>query len=233
MALKDELYDACRAIYASQWEVTNKYVVPAPTDLRLGNHAGYFEQMTVLYADLNGSTNMVDKMIWEFSAEVYKAYLHCSAKIIKANDGVITAYDGDRIMAVFTGNGMESKAVRAAMKINYAIGHIVNPAMKPTYNTDFVVKHSIGIDKSPIRVARIGVKNDNDLVWVGRAANHAAKLTNIPIPELPIWISHDVFVGLDKNLITFPNGSNVWDVRKWTQMNEQLVYGTNAIIAFN
>jgi len=38
----------------------------------------------------------------------------------------------------------------------------------------------VGIDTSALFVARIGVRNDNDLVWVGRAANYAAKLTEIP-----------------------------------------------------
>ncbi len=30
---------------------------------------------------------------------LYKAYLHCAAKIISNEGGEITAYDGDRIMA--------------------------------------------------------------------------------------------------------------------------------------
>lgn len=233
MTFKEELFDSCRAIYASPWEVTNKTVVPEPSDLRLGNHAGYFEQMTVLYADLNGSTAMVDTKKWEFSAEVYKAYLHCAAKIIKANGGIITAYDGDRIMAVFTGDNMQTQAVRAAMKLNYAVINIVNPAMQPTWLPDYVVKHSIGIDTSPIRVARIGVKNDNDLVWIGRAANHAAKLTTIPVQESPIWISLDVFDKLDQSLKTYPAGNDIWDRRTWTGMDDRIVYGTNAIIAFD
>src|SRR5262245_50206608 len=37
---------------------------------------------------------------------------------------------------------------------------------------DYRVQHHIGIDTSPLFVARIGARNDNNLVWVGRDANY-------------------------------------------------------------
>jgi class 3 adenylate cyclase len=43
----------------------------------------------------------------------------------------------------------------------------------------YKVRHHLGIDTSSLFVSRIGVRNDNDLVWVGRAANYAAKLCAI------------------------------------------------------
>jgi class 3 adenylate cyclase len=129
------------------------------------------------YADLDGSTSLVDSCTWQFSAEVYKAYLRCAARIISNEGGAITAYDGDRLMAIFLGQTKNTQAVRAAMKIAYAVEQIINPALKAQYtNTNYTVAHSIGIDVSPIHAASIGVRGDNDLVWIGRAANHAAKL---------------------------------------------------------
>ena len=41
---------------------------------------------TVLYADPDGSTDMVDKYPWWFSAQVYKAYLRCAGKIIQTRE---------------------------------------------------------------------------------------------------------------------------------------------------
>jgi class 3 adenylate cyclase len=55
----------------------------------LGNKAIEFDTAVVLYADLDGSTTMVDTRIWQFSAEIYKTYLHCAAKIIKAQGGTL------------------------------------------------------------------------------------------------------------------------------------------------
>jgi class 3 adenylate cyclase len=71
--------------------------------VKLGNDAVKLSA-TVLYADLADSTKLVDGHTKQFSAEIYKTFLHCAAKIIRSEDGVITAYDGDRVMAVFIGD---------------------------------------------------------------------------------------------------------------------------------
>jgi len=86
-------------------------------------------EATVLYADLADSTDMVDANTSTFSAEVYKTFLHCSGKIIRSEGAEITAYDGDRIMAVFIGGQKNTSAVRAAMKINWAVKNIIQPAL--------------------------------------------------------------------------------------------------------
>jgi class 3 adenylate cyclase len=74
-------------------------------------------------------------------------------------------------MAVFIGDSKNTSAARAALKINWAVHKIVNPALLKTYTSSlYNLKHVIGVDTSSLLVARIGVRNDNDLVWVGRAA---------------------------------------------------------------
>jgi class 3 adenylate cyclase len=45
----------------------------------------------------------------------------------------------------------------------------------------YQLKHVIGIDSSSLFACRIGIRNDNDAVWVGRAANYAAKLSAITV----------------------------------------------------
>lgn len=224
MTLKEDIASDVANIFRSRWSVTDKTTIPDASDLALGNDAGHFQKMTVLYADLHGSTAMVDGESWTFSAEVYKAYLHCAAKIIKSEGGTITAYDGDRIMAVFIGDYKNTTAVRCALKINSAILDIVNPGMRAIYTSKtFFIRHTIGIDTSEIHVARIGVRNDNDLVWVGRAANHAAKLTAIDEPQYPLWITADVYHALADEA-KFCGEKNMWVQRKWTPMNDAEIY---------
>ena len=187
MGLKDELLAEVKRTFAAAWEEQTTTSVPAPEDLRLNaNHAKNLDMATVLYADLDGSTDMVDGCSWQFSAEVYKSYLRCAAQVIRSEGGSITAYDGDRIMAVYTGDYKNTKAVRTALKINYAVHHIVRPALKAQYaNSTFQLNHVVGIDSTQLRTARIGARGDNDLVWIGRAANYAAKLTTLS--GTPIW----------------------------------------------
>ncbi|WP_246777033.1 hypothetical protein [Microvirga sp. VF16] len=49
---------------------------------------------------MSGSTSFVHDDTWTLSAEIYKTYLYCAARIVRAEGGAITSYDGDRIMGV-------------------------------------------------------------------------------------------------------------------------------------
>src|SRR5438445_9095791 len=100
MTLKDEITSSVRAIFGDQWSTREGRVVPEADDVGLGNDAILLKG-TVLYADLSGSTSMVDRYKPHFSAKIYKAYLYSTAKVIRSEGGEIVAYDGDRVMAVF------------------------------------------------------------------------------------------------------------------------------------
>ncbi len=173
---------------------------------------------------MTGSTKLVDGHIPQFAAEIYKTYLVCAARIIKAKGGKITAYDGDRIMAVFEGDYKNSAAAEAALKINFAVPKIINPAMLKVYTSQtFRLRHRVGIDTSPLFIARIGVRNDNDLVWVGRAANHAAKMTEIA-EDNTVFVSEAVFKKLSDNSKLSKDGTLMWETRTWPQMGGIPIY---------
>jgi len=73
MGLKADLTAEAKTILTGVWEEEVTTKVPAPEDLLLNtNHAKHLESATVLYADLDGSTNMVDGFKWWFAAEIYK-----------------------------------------------------------------------------------------------------------------------------------------------------------------
>ena len=222
MSLKEDLQAEVAQIYAAEWEENKTAAVPAPEDIRLNSHAKNLQTATVLYADLDGSTNMVDKFHWWFSAEIYQTYLRCAARVIRSNDGVITSYDGDRVMAIYTGDFKNTNAVRSALQINWALHYILRPAIKARYtNTDFTLNHAVGIDTSELRAARIGVRGFNDLVWIGRAANHAAKLT--ALSGKPLWITKAVHDMMHAS-VKLSNGLEMWEKRLWTPMENAEVY---------
>lgn len=224
MGLKDDLSAEVKSTFAQAWDVQRTERVPAPEDLRLNtNHAKDLEKATVLYADLDGSTSMVDIYKWEFSAEIYKTFLRCASQIIRSEGGAITAYDGDRVMAIFTGGTKNTDAVRCALKINYAVSEIIQPAIDAQYTTNFKLSHVVGIDTSQLRTSRIGVRGDNDLVWIGRAANYAAKLTNES--GKPTWITKAVYDSM-KDDVKFHNGQDMWQKAYWTSMNNMEVYSS-------
>ncbi len=227
MPLKEELEEAVSKIIRESWTERDGEVVPEPEDLELGNDAVNLEA-TVLYADMAASTQLVDSHIAWRAAEVYKAYMFCAAQLIKFHGGSITAYDGDRVMGVFIGDSKNSSAAKAALRINWALLKIVNPANQRLYGDGaYNLAHVIGIDTSRIFACRIGARNDNDLVWVGRAANYAAKLTEIS-EDYPVYITERVF---DKLHDTSKYGGTpsrmMWEKRWWTKMNNMVIYRSN------
>src|SRR5260370_32820312 len=156
MALNDDLNKEVAAIFKAAWATRDGTVVPAGDSLSLGNDAVELDA-TVLYADLADSTQLVDGHIPAFAAEVYKTFLHCAAKIIRQEGGTITAYDGDRIMAVYLGTAKNTSAARTALKINHAATYIINPAMRAQNSSEaYVLKHVVGSDSSKLFVARTG-----------------------------------------------------------------------------
>lgn len=223
MTLLTELERAVADIFGDAWEVGAGRVIPTPSDLLLGSNHGIKLDATVLYADLDGSTDLVDTYPAEFAAEIYKAYLHCASKIIKASGGAITAYDGDRVMGIFIGDAKNTSAVDAALKINFARLKIINPLIRTWHPSNpFVVEHAIGIDASKIMAARIGVRNDNDIVWVGRAANYAAKLCAINVPA-SIRITNAVYDRLNERA-QYSQGTPMWKASRWREQGNLPIF---------
>lgn len=222
MALIDDLRREVEQIFRSTWTSRDGNVVPESENIKLGNDAVELDG-TVLYADLAASTLLVDTQTRLFAAEIYKTYLLCAAKIITAEGGAITAYDGDRIMAVFIGDSKNSSAAKTALKINYAVEYIVNPALRNQYpNSTYKIRQKVGIDTSKLTVARTGIRGSNDLVWVGRAANYAAKLAALP-SSYPSKITSEVYDRLNE-ASKYSEGMNVWTSTSWTEMNFLTIY---------
>ncbi|MFS8047022.1 adenylate/guanylate cyclase domain-containing protein [Rhizobium sp. BR 314] len=227
MGLLKDLQDHSAQTFREVWDTRDGRVVPAPTDLKLSNDAVEFERATVLYADLTASTNMVDTLGWEKAAEIYKSFLFCSGKIIRNKGGTITSYDGDRVMGVFVGDHQSTSAAKCGLMINWAVQEIINPALNKQYTGNtFTVSQVVGIDTSEVRAARTGVRGDNDIVWVGRAANYAAKLTEIKQAERT-WITKDVYDRMAEEAKIGGNPKqDMWKRYKWSEHDGSTIYGS-------
>jgi class 3 adenylate cyclase len=219
LSIADDLKSEVKAIFATRWAVREGDKVPETEDIKLGNDAVKLSA-TVLYADLADSTDLVQDYKPAFAGEIYKSFLVCACRIIREEGGVITAFDGDRVMGVFIGDPKNTPAAKAALKITYAVREIVNPALKEQYPTSpYVVRHGVGVDTSDIFVARAGIRGSNDLVWVGRAANYAAKLCSLRNGSFTSWITSDVYQRLNEDARIARNGQPMWEARTWTERN--------------
>lgn len=227
MSLEDDLKKQVKDTFRLPWSTRKGQKIPEDSDVQLGNDGIHLEAVC-LYADMAKSTFLVDNYKHPFATEIYKNFLYCASKIIRYRDGVITAFDGDRVMGIFIGDRKNSNAAKCALNINYAVREIINPSLKEQYKKlDYEVKHAVGIDTSDILVARTGIRGSNDLVWVGNSANYAAKLCDLRDGNYASWITEKVYKRLtDETKFGGKNNTNMWEKRNWTTKN-MTIYRSN------
>lgn len=225
MSVADDIKKNSSDTFGGSWSIRDGLVVPTASDLKLTNDAVRFETATILYADLDSSTDLVETKKWEFAGEVYKTFLYAASRLIRNRGGTIVSYDGDRVMGIFISKRQRNDAVSCALEINFAVKNLVQAELNNHWKSDFTIRHVIGIDTSTIRAARTGVRGDNDLVWIGNAANLAAKLTALSADN-PTWITKRVYDHLDKPQKTGSRGEDIWRKWNWSEHNQEEIYST-------
>lgn len=225
MPTSKEILEQVKKIFSTKWEEREGQKVPEPEELKLSNDAVKMKG-TVLYADMTDSTGLVVGYKDWFASEVYKAYLNAACHIIRNNSGTITAFDGDRVMAVFIGKTKNSDAAKTGLQINY-ICQEINKALKEKYpNSAYQLSQVVGIDTSDLFISRTGIRKSNDLVWVGRAANYAAKISDLSSSGQITYITSSVFEQLSDE--TKYGGSPrkcMWEKQTWTETG-MIVYSS-------
>lgn len=218
MALLDDLKTETDKIARGIWSRRDGTVVPENENLGLGNDAVDLGA-TFLYADLHDSTSLATHH-QPVAAEVFKAYLRGTTRIIRSLGGEVRSFDGDRVMGVFIGSLKNTNAAEAGLKINYFTTQILAPAFDQFYKKDFPLglslNQTVGIDTGKVMVVRSGIRNNNDLVWVGRAPNIAAKLSSIREIGYSTYITKSVFdVMADGSKYSPDSQQLMWESRIW------------------
>jgi class 3 adenylate cyclase len=108
------------------------------------------------------------------------------------------------------------------------VDKVINPAIKAQYpDTSFEVRQAVGIDTSPLLVAKTGIRGANDLVWIGRAANYAAKLCSVREGQYVSFITEDVFKLLNEGSKYGGDPRQLmWDKLMWSEMGIT-IYGSS------
>ncbi len=226
MAILDDLKKAVERIALDQWEITDGRVVPETVDIGLGNK-GVQLKAAMFYADLADSTELVSHN-QSTAAEVFKAFLFCGTKLILHNGGRVRSFDGDRVMGVFIGDGKNTSAVKTAMQLKYVFNEIIIPQFKMYdvfKNGELVLNYCAGVDTGSVLVARAGVRDNNDLIWVGQTANVAAKLSTLRNPPHTTYVTKAIHDNMHDS-VKLHDGKTMWEERSWTDLpaGKQTIY---------
>lgn len=209
MALLKDLNERLDEYINQAYEIEKTTIVPDTDNPKLtfGNK-GLTCEFAFLFMDIRKSSQLHEQYGFKKAAKIYQGFHDINVRVIEENYGFVRSFDGDRVMAVFVGNMKNSNAVKAAMQIQWAIRNILNPK--------FGVKIACGggIDYGEILVTKVGKgrdKNNNDLVWIGKADNYASHLSNEANDSIIVSINTYKALSEDRKI---SNGKEMWSLKE-------------------
>jgi adenylate cyclase len=198
------------------YETFSPQDVPLPEDLTLkAGKAADFEA-AMLFIDVRESSTITDAFRLQTAAKMIRAYADGAVRIVHANSGRVRSFNGDGMLAVFIGANRCDNSVNAAMQCKWFVNQVLrrkfgkffaNNAQARKLALDF--KIGCGIDVGRVYAVRIGIGGTNDIAWVGRPTNTAAKLSDRAREPRNIVITGEVWSKLSLSL-RIPKGVPVW-----------------------
>ena len=174
----------------------------------------------VLYVDIRKSTRISFKHNPETLAKLYSSFVRSMVKASEYFSGYVRNIIGDRIMVIFDEKNCFSNAINTAYLLNTISRKIINKFFKIN-----IVRFrcGIGIDFGKMLVTKTGtIKKGKEnefyksLVWLGRPANIASKLTDKANKYSPksILATKEVLKGLkDESLIFYLKNLKHWSIQ--------------------
>lgn len=216
MSWKEDLETWVDSHLDTAFEVRDGTIVPS-TDSVTNKQAVKLDA-AFLYADLAGSSDLARHCPWDTTAKIIRAFLDTSTRLIRAYKGEIRSFDGDRVMGVFVGDTPRRNATRCAREIFYTVEEILGPKAREKFKSissnNIKLKCGLGVDYGTSRAVRAGIRNSNDLIWIGRPPNMAAKLSDIREYPYSVMIHEDVYNVLE-DADKYESGTNIWESRTY------------------
>jgi class 3 adenylate cyclase len=226
MALSEDVKNDIQKILDTPWDLRKGQIVPGTATVALSGGAVELDA-TFLYADLADSSKIAKELDRRIAAKIMKVFLATACRVIRAEGGVIQSFDGDRVMGVFVGELKNSNAARCALKINYVVTKMIRPKFEGKYesvrNASFQIRHGVGVDTGTVFAVRAGARAANDLIWIGRAPNLAAKMSDFRDSPYHTFITASVYNNLDERAKYGGNEKkNMWEKRNWNFLGEAI-----------
>lgn len=153
---------------------------------------GERRQITVLFCDLVGSTQLSRRLDPEDLRDVLRAYQQACVEAIQANDGYVARYEGDGLVAYFGyPKAYEDGPIRAVRASFAILGNLAaaNPPLERTLGVKLDVR--VGIHTGTVVVGEMGANSvPEHAAIVGDAPNLAARLQALA-PANALVVSED------------------------------------------
>ncbi len=142
--------------------------------------------VTVMFADITGSTPLADRLDPEDLRAILTGYFNLMTEQIRKYGGTVEKYIGDAVMAVFgapiTHEDDPERAIRAALDMQTALASF-NEQRQSYYTEATRLQMRIGINSGEVAAPGNALQPRQDFLITGDAVNIAARLQQIAAPE--------------------------------------------------
>jgi adenylate cyclase len=140
----------------------------SPQTIRRG---GQRKHVVVLFSDIRGFTAYSEKRQPEEVVTMLNTYLQAQAEVVTHHGGDIDKFVGDELMALFTGDGAEARAIQAAVGMVDAVR-----ALNARRGLTDGIAIGVGISAGPAIVGAMGAEARMDYTAIGDTVNLGARL---------------------------------------------------------
>ena len=137
-------------------------------------------QLTVMFCDLVGSTDLSGKLDPEDLRDVVRAYQETAAEVIERYEGHIAQYLGDGLLIYFGFPTAHEDDAQRAIYTGLGIAEVMgalNMRLTTEYGIELAVR--IGIHTGPVVVGEIGGGSRHENLALGETPNIAARLEGL------------------------------------------------------
>ena len=158
---------------------------------RCGAHLeeGRLVEMTVVFADLSGFTEMTGRLGATTIYSVVDEFLRLASTTLISHGAFIDKYIGDAVMALFNVPIKRADHAAAAVAASAKLQELL-PELSQRLGTP--LHASVGIASGFAQVGRLGSDDIKDYTAIGEAVNQAARLQTQALPN-EVLVSQDVY----------------------------------------
>jgi len=146
---------------------------------------GERQTVTILFADLRGSTALAERLQPEEVVSVINAYLRAMARAVLDAGGILDKFTGDGLMAIFGAMGDPSQddpshgaaaATRAALDIRRRLAALDSERIAAG---EPVVRFGVGLHTGDVVLGAIGLPERSDYTAIGDTVNTASRMESL------------------------------------------------------
>ena len=141
---------------------------------------GERQTVTILFADLRGSTALAEKLLPEQVISIMNVYLRVMARCVIDAGGILDKFTGDGLMAIFGAMGDPAHGAPAAARAALAIrANITTLNAERARSGEPVVQFGVGMHTGDVVLGAIGLPERSDYTAIGDTVNTASRMETL------------------------------------------------------